>query len=724
MKSLIGYIILSMLFITCANQQAGENSELPAVSATSLTTVYPEKSVVDRDITFRDARLFYMHHTDTEFQEFPTYRSVAAWEARKDYLRKQVLVASGLWPLPEKTPLTPNVSGRIERSDYTVEKVSLQTYPDFYLAGNLYRPKGKTGPFPAILTPHGHWERGRIHDSALGSIPARSINFANQGYIVLAYDMVGYGDTRQVPHSFASDSLSQFWGINLFGLQLWNSMRALDFLVSLPDVDTSRIAITGASGGGTQTFALTAALDNQILKVSAPVNMISTVMQGGCLCENAPELRINAFNVELGAMMAPRPLFMVSNTHDWTVNTPQREFPMIQSIYQLYNAGDHLDYAYFDYPHNYNRASREAVYKWFGNWMLDLDNPEELHEESFEPIADADLLVFLKKAVTDREVTFQDLPADQYSLPPGAERMNEATLKQYMINTSRQRVEDDWPADRASLQAFRDIYGTAYEHTLSADQPVEIAVHQEGQYQGNGFRTTNLMVSRMEKRDWIPAVYYEPTQEARTADVIVSPGGKAELVESDGVTPVELVRELLANGHSVLAIDAFKTGEHVLIEGTQTQRDEHFQYFTTFNKTDAQERAQDIITAARYLRAHQMIPQVNIIGLKEAGLWAIMAGGTTRDVHKIAALEVEVPATDEQAMATEFIPGFLRIGGMNTAAALSAPTPLLINSGQSNQGNLNTAGIQKIYDLAGASGAFQLRQNALSGRDVVSWLEE
>jgi len=724
MKRLIGGIILSLLCVACANQQTEMQAELPVVSATSLTTVYPEKSVADRDLTFRDARLFYMHHTDTEFQEFPNYRSIAAWEARRDYLRKHVLVSAGLWPLPEKTPLTPNVFGRIEGPDYTIEKVALQTYPDFYLAGNLYRPKGKTGPFPAVLTPHGHWERGRIHDSALGSIPARSINFAKQGYVVLAYDMVGYGDTRQVPHSFASDSLSQFWGINLFGLQLWNSMRALDFLISLPDVDTSRIAITGASGGGTQTFALTAALGNKILKVSAPVNMISTVMQGGCLCENAPELRINTFNVELSAMMAPRPLLLISNTHDWTVNTPQREFPMIQSIYRLYNAEDHLDYAYFDYPHNYNKASREAVYKWFGKWMLNQEESGTLHEESFEPLVDADLLVFLKEAVTDREVTFEDLLADQYSLPSGAENMNEARLKQYMINTSRQRVEDDWPIDQASLQTFRNIYGTVYEHTLSVDQRGEIAGHREGQYRGAGFRATDLMISRVGKRDWIPAVYYEPNQKVRVADVVVSPGGKADLVEPDGVTPVELIRELLANGHAVLAIDAFKTGEHVLIEGAQTQRDEHFQYFTTFNKTDAQERVQDIITAARYLRADQMIPGVNVIGLKEAGLWAVMAGGSTGDVHKIAALEVEVPATDDQAMAIEFVPGLLRIGGINTAAALTAPTPLLINYSQSNQGNLNTAGIQKIYDIAGVSQAFQLRQNVLSGRDVVSWLEE
>src|SRR5262245_17194534 len=222
---------------------------------------------------------------------FPDIESKGAWERRAREIREHILVSCGLWPLPEKTPLRAQVFGKIERDGYTVEKVYFQTYPGFYLAGNLYRPVGKgNGPFPGVLNPHGHWKEGRLADTQLGSIAARCINFARQGMVAFSYDMVGYNDTAQVNHRFAIDPTNQLWNISLMGLQTWNSIRALDFLESLPEVDKSRLACTGESGGGTQTFML-GAIDNR-LAVQAPVVMVSSTMQGGCLCENVPGLSV------------------------------------------------------------------------------------------------------------------------------------------------------------------------------------------------------------------------------------------------------------------------------------------------------------------------------------------------------------------------------------------------------------------------------------------------
>src|SRR5262249_49937199 len=92
--------------------------------------------------------------------------SKAAWEARRKELREQVLVAVGLWPIPEKTPLTPVVHGKIDRDDYTVEKVFFASHPGHYVCGNLYRPKGKSGKLPAVLCPHGHWRNGRFYETS------------------------------------------------------------------------------------------------------------------------------------------------------------------------------------------------------------------------------------------------------------------------------------------------------------------------------------------------------------------------------------------------------------------------------------------------------------------------------------------------------------------------------------------------------------------------------
>ena len=269
--------------------------------------------------------------------------------------------------MPEKTPLNAHVFGRIEREDYTIEKVYFEAYPGFFTTGNLYRPKGMKGPFPGIVSPHGHWGRGRLENSEAGSVPGRCINFAKQGHVIFSYDMVGRCDSgEQIDHAYGGER-EALWGLSLMALQLWNGVRAVDFLETLPDVDADRIGCTGASGGGTQTFMLTA-IDDRI-KVSAPVNMISAHMQGGCLCENAPNLRVDISNIEIGALMAPKPLLLVSATGDWTRNTPTVESPAIRSIYAHFGAEDKVHEVQIDADHNYNKDSREAVYAWFGQMV-------------------------------------------------------------------------------------------------------------------------------------------------------------------------------------------------------------------------------------------------------------------------------------------------------------------------------------------------------------------
>jgi hypothetical protein len=249
----------------------------------------------------------------------PHFTTLEDWEKRKAFLRNQILVSTGLSPMPEKTPLHPQVFGRIEGKGYTIEKVLIETMPGFYLGGNLYRPRDGRGKHPGVLNPHGHWPYGRLENQPLYSGPSLGISLARQGYVVFAYDMVGYNDTIQVPHRFGSAE-ERLWSFGPLALQLWDSIRALDFLASLPDVDAAQLGVTGASGGGTQTFLLTA-IDDRV-QFASPVNMVSAIMQGGDLCENAPELRLGTSNVEIAAMFAPKPMLVVSATGDWTRNVP------------------------------------------------------------------------------------------------------------------------------------------------------------------------------------------------------------------------------------------------------------------------------------------------------------------------------------------------------------------------------------------------------------------
>ncbi|HEY2012789.1 MAG TPA: hypothetical protein VGH38_04775, partial [Bryobacteraceae bacterium] len=149
-------------------------------------------------IPAQDARNLNLPNTDFHFQA-KTYRTLAEWQAHKEHLRKQILSAAGLLPLFPKSDLHPQVFGRIENGDYSIEKVLLETLPGYYLGGNLYRPlkPAPPGGFPAVLSPHGHWNYGRLEHTTLASVPARAINLARQGYVVFAYDMVGYNDTIQ-----------------------------------------------------------------------------------------------------------------------------------------------------------------------------------------------------------------------------------------------------------------------------------------------------------------------------------------------------------------------------------------------------------------------------------------------------------------------------------------------------------------------------------------------
>src|SRR5687767_11437590 len=284
----------------------------------------------------------------------PRFTSAEAWAPRAQYIREHILASAGLMPMPARTPLRPVVFGDVPHADYSVSKVYFESLPGFFVTGNLYRPVG-AGPFPAILSPHGHWTYGRLENSVLNSGPGRAIGLARQGFVVFTHDMVGYIDSRQLPHTFGGRRES-LWGLNLGGLQLWNSIRALDFLETLPYVRRDAIGVTGESGGGTQTFLL-AAVDTRVA-VAAPVNMISLHMQGGCLCENQPGLRLDTNNVEIAATIAPRPLLMVSATGDWTTNTLEREYPAVRALYALNGAADRVHAVRFEAPHNYNRDSR------------------------------------------------------------------------------------------------------------------------------------------------------------------------------------------------------------------------------------------------------------------------------------------------------------------------------------------------------------------------------
>ena len=388
----------------------------------------------------------------------PRYSSRDDWTLRASELRTRVLASAGLLPSPDRTPLNAEIFGDITRADYVVSKVYFESLPGFYVTGNLYRPPG-AGPFPAIVSPHGHWTYGRLENTATNSGPGRAIGLARLGFVVFTYDMVGYVDSQQLPHTFGGRR-EQLWGLTLAGLQLWNSIRAVDFLESLPYVRRDAIGATGESGGGTQTFLL-AAVDDRV-RVAAPVNMISLHMQGGCLCENLPGLRLDTNNVEIAATIAPRPLLMISATGDWTKETMEVEYPAMRAIYELVGAADRVHALRIDAEHNYNKASREAMYAWMARWLKGAPPADRIAERGFtvEPLQD--LLVF-------------------YQRPRPQNAVSQAQLTEQWIASARRQLTASDPRDRARALLSALGYRTTVPATAAsppAKRPVTVLIDE------------------------------------------------------------------------------------------------------------------------------------------------------------------------------------------------------------------------------------------------------
>jgi len=567
---------------------------------------------------------------------FAAPASVQAWEPRRDFVRRQLLVSQGLWPMPTKTPLNAVIHGKIDQGEYTIEKVYFESAPGFFVTGNLYRPKNVTGKVPAVIFPHGHWKDARFliqpekyvrQEIASGQerfveggksrFQSMCVQLARMGCVVWQIDALSDSDSVQfspdVIHKFAKQrpemNRTEGWGLyspqaeanlqSVMGLQTLNLVRSVDFVLGLPDVDPARLAVTGSSGGGTQTMLLAAA--DPRVALSYPVVMVSTAMQGGCTCENASLLRVNSGNVEIAALFAPKPQGM-NTANDWTKELATKGFPDLQNLYGLYGKryfvtlqrGEH-------FPHNYNAVTRSGFYALLNkHFKLGLETP--IIERDYPPLPKEKLTVW----------------DDAHPAPKAADPEFERGLLRWLKTDAQQQLEalarTDEGREKVLRPAIETLIGRPYAQAGEVTFPEAVT-----QWRDSHFRTQGTLFNRTYGEE-IAVDWLQPIKPTGEVVIWLDDAGKGAARLADGSIRPEL-QELIDRGVGVLTADLFMQTEKSLRQTRLVTGPREVPAYTFgYNHALFAQRVHDVLSIVRYLRLKRDTqPKVGRVSLAAFG---------------------------------------------------------------------------------------------------------
>ncbi len=643
--------------------------------------------------------------------------SIREWEQRKEHVRRQILVAAGLWPMPTKTPLNAVIHGKIDCDGYTVEKVYFESAPGFFVTGNLYRPKNIQGRVPGVLFAHGHRQDARFYltpedkvrqliaDGAerferagRGAYQSQCRQLARMGCVVWQWDMLSDSDSiqfsPQVVHGFAKQrpemNTTENWGLyspqaeahcqNIMGLQTLNAVRGLDFLLSLPEVDPKRTAVTGGSGGGTQSMIL-AAIDDRI-QLSFPVVMVSTAMQGGCTCENASLLRVNTGNVEFAALFAPKPQGL-NSADDWTKEMATKGFPELQQLYALYGKKDNVFLKRGEhFPHNYNAVTRSAFYT-FLNTHFKLGQPSPVIETDFDPLPRERLTVW----------------DEQHPAPQAADPEFERKLLQWFTEDADRQLRAAATTDKAWQELIRPAVEVLLGRSYAGAGDVEWNLANE-QDRGEWIEMTGTLLNKTHGEE-VKVVWLHPKQWSGRVVVWLDDSGKAALKNDH-------VLKLVRGGAAVVGADLlFQGGEPAQQTRVVANPREFAGYTFGYNHTLFAQRTHDILTIVAYLRKSQTGSRPNPKSVAVAG-WGT-AGPIVVAARALAGEAIDRAAVDTGGFRfgklldyrhPMFLPGGAKYLDLPGLLALNAPHALWL-AGEGDKPEVFAAKFTKLTSFAG-----------------------
>ncbi len=589
-----------------------------------------------------------------------------AWQAQKKSLRERLAHAYGDFPA-EPCELAPRTLGVLERDGYRIERLVFQSRPGVWITANTYVP-AREAPCPGVLSVHGHWPWARVDP-----VPhARALGLVKLGYFVLAVDAFGAGERAIAPaqgtyHGAILGASTWPVGTPLLGLQIYDNMRAADYLASRAEVDANRLAITGASGGGNQT--MNAGAWDERFKAVVPVCSVGTydayLGAACCVCEVLPGALGFAEEGAILALVAPRALMVVSATrdaHQFSVAEAAKSIARARPVFDLYEAGDRLRHVIVDSGHAYNQPMREAMYGWLAYCLRGEGDGTPVPEPEIEPEEVNALRCFPDN---DRPKSFL--------LPPEFVR-EQALRKLRAVREADHR--ERWEADALvlRLQLENRVFGGFPRQARRTVDPVEKSAGEDTSsesfvlYPEPGMPVPGVLVRPLERSGPLPTA------------VLADPAGK------EAALATRAAHALLGAGWQLLALDLRGTGEtappHDAIAGAPDHNSAEWSVW--MGRPLLGQWCWDILSAVDHVAARADVDahQIALVGTGAAALAAVCAGALEERVRSVTAFGmlasfVSAEPFQGHRMAT-FVPRLLDAGDVPRLAALLAPRRLLV----------------------------------------------
>jgi len=537
------------------------------------------------------------------------------WGNRRPEVELAFRKAIGLDKLPERTPLNAHIQAAHDMGDYVIENVIFESRPGFPVTSNLYLPKSSSqGKRPAVLCPIGHYlPTGK----STADIQARCIKLAKMGFIVLVYDAIGHGE-RMISgniHHEAGYALLPL-GETIAGWMVWDSMRAIDYLLTLPNVDPSRIGVTGNSGGGLNTL-FTAALDERVraaVVVGYTFEFNNWLKYAGthCTCTQLPGLFRSMEWFEIAGLIAPRALMMLQGENDglFPISGARRAGHNTETLYALLGQRERVRFDEVPgQPHAYSQPYRERMYGWMARHLLGQGNGDPIPEDDVQPLGEQDprLLCYSEASSAPRSPSVVDL---------ARKNAMEVVAKRPPKHSEEVRA---WVRDLTAPPEERP-------HYLAPDNYGKTEIP-------NGVLEKVAFVS--EDGAYIPGLLWLPARRASPAPavIIVDDRGKQAVAESG------LAESLLQAGYAVLAVDLRGRGE--TLGRIKPGLDTNFRLIANqvlFGQPLAGRRAFDLTRTLDYLNLRKELSpaDVTVVGLGDDGLPALLAAAADARIRRVA----------------------------------------------------------------------------------------